>query len=414
VLETEAILAIAGMLAGGIVFASSPWLAAHMNNPGLQPLLALYALYICLFLAGEHFMHVLISQDRYRLAVGFEAGETIVRLGILLLPLALGLGLTGLVVATVVYAFLRVSLRTTWVLHTERKAWTGWINRKSALAQLGYSIPLGLSSCVGLINSLFDRALVAVFFTPVDYAVYTVGALEIPLDVIFQASVANVLRATFPALIRDGKIAELIRIWRESVRKLAMIVLPSFAFLLIYSHEFITLLFTDRYAESVHIFRIYLFLMPLHMFVLSLIPQAYGKTRINLYVVAGSAAANLGLSFVLLKTIGFYGPAVAAVVVAYATSATYLIVGARLIGVNVFHLLSIGTLMRIVASAATAGWVSSLLRDVTASTFVNLGIAGVLFAVVFLAVAALLHVFTAQDRQLIVRWIAKFVPGLAR
>ncbi len=45
-----------------------------------------------------------------------------------------------------------------------------------------------------------------------DCAIYSVGALEIPLDVIFQGSVANVLRASLPALVRDGNRREIVRV----------------------------------------------------------------------------------------------------------------------------------------------------------------------------------------------------------
>ena len=52
-----------------------------------------------------------------------------------------------------------------------------------------------------MIGMAFNKGVVAASFTPAEYAIYAVGALEIPLDVIFQISVHNILRASLPPLV---------------------------------------------------------------------------------------------------------------------------------------------------------------------------------------------------------------------
>ncbi|MBI3776091.1 MAG: oligosaccharide flippase family protein [Gammaproteobacteria bacterium] len=410
-LQTGVLLAGAGLIAGLVVALMSPWLAVRMNNPALQSLLHIYALYIGLFIACEYFMHWLVSENRYRAALGWESADTFMRATVLLLPLWLGFELTGVVIAAAVYAAVRFSARTGFIWRTVRGAVTGWTRHTFARSQLRYSIPLGLTSCVGLINGLADRVLVAAYFSPAQFAIYAVGALEIPLDVIFQTSVANVLRATFPRLIREGNMTELVQVWRETVRKLALVVLPSFAFLLTFSHEFVVLLFTGDYAGSAGVFRIYLFLMPLQILVLSVIPQAFGRTRINLYLALISMIINLVLCVALIDIIGFYGAALSTVSVAYLMSGIYLRVAARLIGVRAMELLPLAALTRIGLSAAAAAVCAQLFRPASSIPSVDFIVPGMVFAIAYFAIAALLGAFTVGDRRLARRWILKLIPA---
>ncbi len=410
IFQTVFMLALAGLVSGALVYVTAPFLAQRMSNPALTSLLGTYALYVVLFIASEHFIHFLISQDRYRLAVGFEAGETLIRVVLLLLPLWMGYGLVGVVWATVVYAGLRFLIRTFMVLKDINWSASHWTRSLFFLEQLSYSLPLFMTSLVGFIGGLLDKAIIAAFFNPAHYAIYTVGALEIPLDVIFQASVANVLRASLPPLIREGNMAEVVRVWREAVRKLAIIVLPSFVFLFGFSYDFITLFFTSKYAESVYIFRIYLCMLPLYMFVFSVIPQVFGKTKLNLYIAATATVVHIILSFAMLSVIGFYGPAVAGVIVSFLIAAAYFIVAMRLARASVWQLLPLVSLGKIITAAMLSLGAAYLIRGVVGIKWVNFVTCAAMFSVSFLLLSQLLRVFTAADRQLVLRWVAKVLP----
>jgi O-antigen/teichoic acid export membrane protein len=263
---------------------------------------------------------------------------------------------------------------------------------------------------VGVLGGQLDRLIVAGAFTPVHYAIYSVGALSIPLDVIFQSSVADVLRASLPPLIQKGDMQEVTRLLRESVRKLALIMLPSFVFLIGHAGTFITLLFTNQYAESVTVFRIYLFGLPLYIFVLSLIPQVFGKTRINLNIALGITAFHVVLSFVLLKTVGFYGPAISASLSGYVSTAAYLWIATRLTGAPLSRLLPVPEIAKTLACALVALAMSLAVGDPTPWKLANLALKGGAFSLVFFGAAALLRLFTEQDRVLARRWAAKLVP----
>jgi len=416
VVQTLAMLCISGAVAAVGIALAAPAIAQQTSNPALGALLPLYAVAIGLMLAGEHFTSFMVAQDRYGAAVGFETFETLVRVLTLIAPVALGYGMQGLVVAAVLYAAGRFIVRSVWVMRTGRHPVRSLAAARAATfvpAQLAYSIPLWLTSIVGVAGGMLDRAIVAGAFKPIDFAIYSVGAFAVPLDVIFQASVADVLRATLPPLVQRGELAEVARLLREAVRKLALIMLPSFVFLFGFATEFVTLLFTDQYADSVRVFRIYLFGLPLFMFVLSLIPQVFGWTGINLKIVIASTVLHVVLSFVLLATVGFYGPALSSVISSYLSVAIYLWVAVRLTKAPLGRLVPLPEIGKTLACAAVALGAAWLAGTPASSKLVNLVLHGAIFTVVFFAGGALAGLFTAQDRALARRWAAKLRPARA-
>ncbi len=402
VFQTLALLGAAALVAVVGIAVASPLIAARTSNPALADLLPLYAVAIGLMLAAEHFTSFMVAQDRYGSAVGFETFETVVRVLTLMVPITLGFGMRGLVIAAVLYALGRLAVRTWWLTSTgtHRVQWRGVRLETFFGDQLGYSIPLWMTSIVGVVGGMLDRAIVATAFTPVDFAVYSVGAFSVPLDVIFQASVADVLRASLPPLIQRGDLGEVARLLREAVRKLSLIMLPSFVFLFGFATEFVTLLFTNQYADSVRVFRIYTFAIPLFMFVLSLVPQVFGRTRINLNIVLAVTAFHVALSFALLKAIGFYGPAVSGVVTSYLSTAIYLRVAMRLTGASLAQLLPLPQIARTLACAAVAFAAAWMLGDVTSRKLLNLLLHAGAFSLVFFAAGLAAGLFTAQDKRM--------------
>jgi len=410
VVQTSLLLLIGGVVATGAIYFGAGPISRTMNNPGMTPLLSIYALSVGFVIASEHSISFLISQNRYLLAVMFEVGEAAVRIILLLAPLWLGYGLTGLVVCIVIYSVLRFSVRTLYLFTRSGLDYSSWRKRWFVGEQLNYSIPIAMISLVAMLGNTFNRGILAAYFTPADYAIFAVGNVVLPFATIFQSAVANVLRAEMPALVRDGRLTEVVRIVRESVRKLSIIVLPSFIFLLAHSYQFITVLFTNSYAESVGVFRICVWELPLDMLILSAIPQVFGKTRANMNINFAATGFLLVSSYALIKTIGFYGAALAGIATQYFTVFLFLIVVLRLMHTSLTRLLPFPQLLRVVAASGVAALVSRMLPEASAVGLVNLVLAAMVYSLVFLGVAAALGVFTDDDRRLVRRWLAKLLP----
>lgn len=410
IVQTSGLLLIGGAIATAAVYFGAAPLAHMLNNPGMARLLAIYGLSIGLVIASEHSLSFLISQNRYGLAVVFEVGEALLRVVLLLAPLWLGWGFTGLVISVVIYAAIRFAVRTAYLFLRSDVSFIGLSGHWFIREQLDYSAPIAVMYLVTITGTTFNRALLASSFTPADYAVYSVGSVVLPLATIFQSSVANVLRAELPALVRDGQLVEVVRIVRESTRRLSIIMLPGFVFALAHSYEFITVLFTNSYARSVNVFRISVFEMPLDMLILSAIPQICGKTKANMHVNFASAAFLIICSYGLIRSIGFYGAPIAGILTQYFAAALFLIVVLHLLRTTLWKLLPFPQMLRVLAASAVAALASRLLPAVSSRGLVNLILEALVFGVVFAVVGGLAGVFTENDRLLVRRWLAKVLP----
>lgn len=408
--QTSAMLAGMGALAAISIALATGLIAENFNNPALLTTLPLFAISIGFMIASEHSIAFMIAQNRFTLAVIFEVAETFVRVSLLLTPLYFGFGLTALIGGIVVYAMLRFIVRSAYLFGRSDVRFAGWTRHTFQMQQLAYCAPLTMVALTAVLGMAFNRGILALTFTPKDFAIYAVGALEIPLDVIFQASVANVLRASLPPLIRDGNISEVVRLLREAARKLSIIVLPSFIFLFGHAEQFITLLFTSNYLDSVPIFRIYLFLMPLTMFILSPIPQVFGKTRVNFYINITVLSAVLISSYGLLKLMGFFGPALAFVASQYLGSILFIAVALKLTHSSLTRLLPLKHMFLVLLSSLLALVAAKLFDQLAVTGLLGLFLAGVVFSISFLVVAVATGVLTREDQALIRRWIAKVLP----
>lgn len=414
IVQTSVLLLVGGAIGGTAIYFGAGPLARLMNNPGMAPLLALYGVSVAFVIASEHSLSFLIAQNRYGLAVMFEVGEALLRLVLLLAPLWLGWGFAGLVLFIVVYSIVRFTVRSAYLFLRSGVSFSRVSGHWFIGQQLSYSAPIAVMSLVTMMGGTFNRGIVAATFTPADYAIYAVGNVVLPFATIFQSAVANVLRAELPALVRDGQVVEVVRIVRESVRKLSIVMLPSFVFLLTHSYVFMTVLFTSSYAQSVHVFRICVWELPLDMLILSAIPQICGKTRVNMYVNIAASVFLIGSSYGLIKGIGFYGAPLAGIATQYFTAALYLVVVLRLLRTTLWQLLPVPQILRVLAVSAVAALASRLLPSVSSHGLLDLILAALVYGVIFLAVAAAAGVFTSDDRQLARRWLGKVLPINAR
>ena len=397
--QTQIMLVMAGVVSGLVIYLFTPLIASKFNNQALQLYLPMTALYVALLIAGEHFMHVMISQNRYAIAVFLETLETAVRVALIVGVLALGFGVWGIVVGLLFYSGARLLVRSYWLWSGEDSVLKARASAAFPKEQLAYSLPLCASNLVGFLGNTLDRMIVAVAFTPIDYAIYSVGALEIPLDVIFQASVANVLRASLPALVQAGQFDEIIRIWRAAVRKLALIIVPSAIYLFVFADVFITALFTHKYQDSVTVFRVYVCLIPLHMVVVSVVPQVFGRTRLNLLAVVVATGTNVILSLALLKWLGFLGPAVAYVISSYVGSAIYFTVTKRLLKTTALELLPMGAIMRTTLASGIALVPALIVAHLLPMGLLKLACTGIAFGIACPIAGWLCGALTREDAE---------------
>ncbi len=179
--------------------------------------------------------------------------------------------------------------------------------------QLKYSLPIGLSNYTGIIGKQIDQFIISIYFTPQNFAVYTRGAMRIPLLHTIQFTINEIMMPKYAEAMRENNIKEFLYYFHRGIHKVAKIKFAFFSFLFAVSPQIMTLLYTAEYSEASSIFRAYLLYLIATITVYAAVPRAVGKTSEIFYATLINLVSNVILSLLLLQFWGPIGPALATV-----------------------------------------------------------------------------------------------------
>jgi O-antigen/teichoic acid export membrane protein len=386
-----------GLLASLGVVAGRASIAEALGNPELSHALLPYAPYPFLAFVTAVMPTALVAVRRAGLAASLNGlGGAFVFVGVLAATaiepdaphMAAGLVVAQLCAALVsIYAVHRavgISLGRGGVADGVR-------------ALLRYGLPLAVTGLAGMLAFQFDRLVVSREFSPALFAVYVVGAVELPLIAIVQQSVNAVL---VPALARHyaaGDLAALTALWHRAIRRTSLVLLPVFVFFMVTAGELIRLMFGASYGRSADIFRVYLLLVPLRVATYGLITLAIGRTRINLTASLLLLAMNAGFVLALVGPLGLIGPAVGTVLAELGHDIYFLVRLRGILGLSIGALFPWRMLAANLAVSALAGVPAALLVLAGLSGVLQLAICALLFGPCYLALMVLARRIEPQE-----------------
>ena len=131
------------------------------------------------------------------------------------------------------------------------------------------------------------------------------------------------MRLTLARLVHAGDGRAVIGLWREGVRRCAMITIPVIVFSFVFADDLIRVLFSSRYAESVPVFQIYTASLFIRVAQYGSVFVVFNRPRLILAISGSSLIINLITAFLFIKmfpAIGldmFLAPCSAALVTRY-------------------------------------------------------------------------------------------------
>ena len=179
---------------------------------------------------------------------------------------------------------------------------------------VSYSLPLGIATILGSLTIQLDKIIVSSTLSPVDFAIYSNGAIEIPLIGIVTGAISTIILSEMSANCKAGLKERALDLFRKAAVRSGIIIFPAMAFLLVYAHEFITLIFSDKYQKSVDVFVIYLLALPVRIVMYGAALMALNMTKFILYRSIFDLLINALLSVILINIFGVYGAAVATII----------------------------------------------------------------------------------------------------
>ena len=410
-LQTFVILTAGGAILSTLFFLGAPIIANFFHNPALMPVAQLFALIPVFVLPTLYYKNIFICLNRPFLVASLSAGLAVGRLFAVGVPAIMGYGLNGVLIGLLVFSSLQLAIVASLIFKTLGIRFSGW-SFNLLQRQLRYALPLGLASIVGTLTLQLDKIVISSFFSASQYAVYVNGAIEIPLIGIVTSSVMAVLMPEFVRLNADGRLKHLLVLWHSAIRKVALIILPTMVFLLIYAPEFLTLLFSAKYTDSATIFRVYLLALPNRITTFGTILLSLGFSGLVMRYSVFALLLNLGLNYLFVNTVGFIGPAIGTVIAIYFINYLQLqkiasLMSDRLGSIFPWHILGEIALLVLLAGIVSS-WPKLFCSDLSAlSTLICGALSYVVFFIVVSVWSGLLRKQEIRNILEEVFWILK-------
>ena len=242
------LLGATGLAAATAVIAVREPLAALFNNEGLARAMAWYAPYIFFaFVAAVAPPALTASGPRERAVLNALVGVATMTCIIAAAVRPTGTGLAIALSAS--GALLAVASVSTVRRATGMRLAVCVAATEDTKRMLAYGMPLAATGLAATLGYQFDRIVVGVTFTPREFAVYALGAVEIPLGLLMPSPSATCSSSAHSALA-GRRPGGMIAVWREAMRKTGLVLLPLFAFALVMSTDLVRLLYGSGYPRA--------------------------------------------------------------------------------------------------------------------------------------------------------------------
>lgn len=207
---------------------------------------------------------------------------------------------------------------------------------------------LGCNEIVGVIARWLDKLYVVFLLSNANFAVFVNGTIEIPLFAVLISAAETFMLTKISHNIADRQNAALV--FKETFKLLSYVSFPVFFMLLISHNEAFSIIFNNKYNESVPIFLISIFIVPLRINHYTVILQCYNKTN---KILAGSLM-DIILALLLMTlfypTMGVAGVALSIVVSTYFQVFYYIWESAKLIQARIRDLVPFIFLLKLLLS----------------------------------------------------------------
>jgi len=172
-----------------------------------------------------------------------------------------------------------------------------------------YALPLLLASSASILGLKIDHIIVSSLLGTSVYALYTVGAFEIPIFSLIQSSISAVLIPKITSNIKNKEYSQAEILWKTASYKSALLSFPLAIVFIIEAEYIITLLFSDKYSDAAPIFSLFSSLALLRIISFGLGLRAMGKTNVEFYcTLLYLISSGLGAYF-FTSYFGVYGAA---------------------------------------------------------------------------------------------------------
>lgn len=388
------------------------------RDPGITSYAPLVGFVIVFWLFSAYLETVAVANQELRLATIFIVVGQLSRTVLLFGAAIIFDSVQALLFAAIIHGMVQSGILIWYVASRFPGLWRKF-DWSLTSRQIAYALPFGLAGLLYTIQTDLHNYFVSNRFSAATFAVYSIGVAQLPLIGILRESVSSVMLPRISYLQEQRQEREIIALLANATRKLAVVLLPVYVFLMVTGREFLTFMFTSAYADSWPIFAINLTLLPLSLLDVDAVTRAYENHRfflVRLQVVL--SIVNVFALWFCISRFGMVGAISVVVGMNLILRLALALRFSRVLGANLRDLKLFRDVGKVAIASIVAGVLCFLLRSVMiagnsrpAAILVGCSI---VFAAIYVAAVLLFGVATDEERAKVRRGVVRiqqFVYG---
>jgi O-antigen/teichoic acid export membrane protein len=398
-----------GLIGVAVLSVASGAIAGWFGNADFSRYSPLIGAYLLFSFVGVTLETTLLCRKRHLAATATYALSDILRGALLIVPALVWHSLEAALYGAVAFGFVRMTASCVYAAREFGSELA--LDYQLLRQQLIYSAPLALAVLVEMLQENYHQFAVASRFDVATFALYSVGCLQIPLVDFLAGPACNIMIVRMREESSRGRTDEVLEIWRDTSRKLALFFFPLVGLLLANAHPLITLLFTERYAGAVPLFQIFSLTIIGSAFQVNGALRVFAETRFLLVVNVLRLLAIVMLTNWFISASGLTGPVLLTVLAVFFAKAAALLRLRTLLGTSIAEILPWRELGGILIMSIVAAVPAALLTvTLQFPALLILPISGVVFLATY---GGLLLVFGRQIvRVNILQTLSQRIRGL--
>lgn len=397
-----------------LVFILWPGLIATIfRDPTLPAYSSAIGVVILLWLFSSFLETAAVANQELRLATIFIVGSQLTRTILLLAAAIVFDSVQALIYAAVIHGVVQSGILIAYVSSRFKGFWRAF-DWSITCKQVAYALPFGFAGLLYTIQTDLHNYFVSNNFSAATFAVYSIGVAQLPLIGIIRDSVSSVILPRINYLQDQGEVREIVVLLVSAIRKLAVVFLPIYAFLMVTGREFLIVMFTSAYAESWPSFAMNLTLLPLSLLEVDALARAYEVHRFFLLKLQVALTLFMGLAlWPMISHFGLVGAITVVVAINFLLRVLLAAKFSSVLELKLRDLVLLKDVGKLILASAIAAFFCVIVRSLVigsgAGPLVIFSVCLTAFAAVYVPTMFLFGVPTSDERRKVRRGIERLL-----
>lgn len=406
VINTLIVMALLGVFLLGIFTVFNGSLSQLFNAPELSSLLPLTGLYILFMLVASPFETLLVIETKAKSASYVMFLTQLSRAIFVIMFVLIFKTVLSAVFGLVAYSFIRciaylIFLGKNFSFEIEKQ------NIELFKKQLAYATPMGFSGILGGFAKRIDKFLLTIFLNPASFAIYSVGNYQVPFINMLFTSTGEVTLPRMVSYFKNNEVDNFLLLWRKFLVRMSFFGIGSFFLMQTVGYDFITLIYTNEYSDSVVIFRIILLLIFANMLGYGLILRSMAFTK-DIFIsnllafIVGVPASYFGI-----KLFGQIGAAFAAILIFYTNAFSQLAFSSKRLKISFPKLFPLKEMSYFIVIAGGIFLLIFNLQDLIPFKTLRLIVSVCLFLPLYILICYKTKIFNVFQEEIFIKMLSK-------